>query len=38
MEETIHFELNGKKTEMLLDPNRTLLWVLRDKCGITGTK
>ena len=38
MEETIRFELNGKKTELLLDPGRTLLWVLRYKCGITGTK
>ena len=38
MEETIRFELNGKRTELLLDPGRTLLWVLRYKCGITGTK
>jgi aerobic-type carbon monoxide dehydrogenase small subunit (CoxS/CutS family) len=38
MEETIRFELNGKKTEMLLDPNLTLLWVLRYKFGLTGTK
>jgi carbon-monoxide dehydrogenase small subunit len=38
MEETIGFELNGKKTKMLLDPNQTLLWVLRYKCGLTGTK
>jgi aerobic-type carbon monoxide dehydrogenase small subunit (CoxS/CutS family) len=38
MEEIIHFELNGKKTEMLLDPDLTLLWVLRNKFGLTGTK
>ena len=38
MEETIRFELNGKKTEMLLDPNLTLLWTLRNKFGLTGTK
>jgi aerobic-type carbon monoxide dehydrogenase small subunit (CoxS/CutS family) len=38
MEETIRFELNGKKIEMLLDPNLTLLWVLRNKLGLTGTK
>jgi aerobic-type carbon monoxide dehydrogenase small subunit (CoxS/CutS family) len=38
MEETIRFELNGKKTEMLLDPSLTLLWVLRNKFGLTGTK
>jgi aerobic-type carbon monoxide dehydrogenase small subunit (CoxS/CutS family) len=38
MEETIRFELNGRKTEMLLDPGLTLLWVLRSKFGLTGTK
>jgi aerobic-type carbon monoxide dehydrogenase small subunit (CoxS/CutS family) len=38
MEETIRFELNGKKAEMLLDPNLTLLWILRNKFGLTGTK
>jgi len=38
MEETIRFELNGKRTELVLDPNATLLWVLRNKCGLTGTK
>jgi aerobic-type carbon monoxide dehydrogenase small subunit (CoxS/CutS family) len=38
MEETIRFELNGKKTEMVLVPNLTLLWVLRNKFGLTGTK
>jgi aerobic-type carbon monoxide dehydrogenase small subunit (CoxS/CutS family) len=38
MEETIRFELNIKKTEMIIDPNLTLLWVLRNKFGLTGTK
>ena len=38
MEETIRFELNGKKTELLLDPDQTLLWMLRNKFGLTGTK
>jgi aerobic-type carbon monoxide dehydrogenase small subunit (CoxS/CutS family) len=38
MEEIIRFELNGKKTELLLDPGHPLLWVLRYKCGLTGTK
>jgi aerobic-type carbon monoxide dehydrogenase small subunit (CoxS/CutS family) len=38
MEETIKFQLNGKKTEALIDPNQTLLWVLRDHFGLTGTK
>jgi aerobic-type carbon monoxide dehydrogenase small subunit (CoxS/CutS family) len=38
MEQTIHFELNGKKVEKLLDPTLTLLWVLRDQFGLTGAK
>jgi aerobic-type carbon monoxide dehydrogenase small subunit (CoxS/CutS family) len=38
MEENIRFELNGKVEELLIDPNRTLLWVLRDHFGLTGTK
>ena len=38
MEETIKFQLNGKKTEALIDPTQTLLWVLRNHFGITGTK
>jgi aerobic-type carbon monoxide dehydrogenase small subunit (CoxS/CutS family) len=38
MEETISFVLNGKKTEIQLDPKLTLLWVLRNKFGLTGTK
>ena len=38
MEETISFRLNGKKTELTTDPNQTLLWVLRNHLGLTGTK
>ena len=38
MQEMIRFELNGKKEEILLDPNLTLLWVLRNQFGLTGTK
>jgi aerobic-type carbon monoxide dehydrogenase small subunit (CoxS/CutS family) len=38
MKETIHFELNGKTEEITLDPNLTLLWVLRNQFGLTGTK
>jgi aerobic-type carbon monoxide dehydrogenase small subunit (CoxS/CutS family) len=37
-DETIRFTLNGKKTEITLDPSFTLLWVLRDQFGLTGTK
>lgn len=38
MEETISFQLNGKKTDILIDPTQTLLWVLRNHFGLTGTK
>ena len=38
MEETIKFQLNGIKTEALIDPAQTLLWVLRNHFGLTGTK
>jgi aerobic-type carbon monoxide dehydrogenase small subunit (CoxS/CutS family) len=38
MEETIKFQLNGKKTEVMIDPTQTLLWVLRNHFGLTGTK
>jgi aerobic-type carbon monoxide dehydrogenase small subunit (CoxS/CutS family) len=38
MEETIRFKLNGKKTELTTDTNQTLLWVLRNQLGLTGTK
>jgi aerobic-type carbon monoxide dehydrogenase small subunit (CoxS/CutS family) len=38
MEEIIRFELNGKNEEILLDPNLTLLWVLRNQFGLIGTK
>jgi aerobic-type carbon monoxide dehydrogenase small subunit (CoxS/CutS family) len=38
MEETISFQLNGEKTKVLIDPTLTLLWVLRNHLGLTGTK
>jgi aerobic-type carbon monoxide dehydrogenase small subunit (CoxS/CutS family) len=38
MEEKINFTLNGKKTEITTEPNQTLLWVLRNHLGLTGTK
>ena len=34
----IRFELNGKNEEVQIDPNLTLLWVLRNHFGLTGTK
>jgi len=36
--EIIRFTLNGKKAEIEIDPSLTLLWVLRDQFGLTGTK
>ena len=38
MEKSISFQLNGKKTEVTIDPALTLLWVLRNHFGLTGTK
>ncbi|MBL7113991.1 MAG: (2Fe-2S)-binding protein [Bacteroidales bacterium] len=38
MIETIHFELNGKPAEFTLEDDQLLLWVLRTKFGLTGTK
>jgi len=32
------FSVNGKSTEVDLDPKTPLLWVLRDELGMTGTK
>ncbi len=37
-EELISFTLNGKETEITLDPTLTLMWVLRNQFGLTGTK
>jgi len=38
MEQKISFVLNGKETRLELDPKETLLWVLRNRLGLTGTK
>ena len=38
METKINFTLNGKKTEIVVDPSETLLWVLRNRFDLTGTK
>ena len=35
---SVSFNLNGKPTEITVDENRMLLWVLRDDLGLTGTK
>ncbi|HSW29826.1 MAG TPA: (2Fe-2S)-binding protein [Longimicrobiales bacterium] len=38
MPEAIRFTLNGAPAELDVDPERTLLWVLRTELGLTGTK
>ena len=38
MERTISFTLNGKPTNVTVDDERMLLWVLRSDLGLTGTK
>ena len=38
MEENIKFKLNGKSVEVKVAKDRTLLWVLRTKLSLTGTK
>jgi carbon-monoxide dehydrogenase small subunit len=38
MKETIRFNLNSEEVELVTDPDRILLWVLRDHFGLTGTK
>ncbi|HAJ27792.1 MAG TPA: ferredoxin [Syntrophus sp. (in: bacteria)] len=35
---TIHFLLNGKKTTLDVSPDRRAVDVLREDCGLTGTK
>ena len=38
MKETVQFTLNGKAVTLSVDSDRKLLWVLRSKLGLTGTK
>lgn len=38
MKETIQFNLNHEKKVISVDPERTLLWVLRNDLLLTGTK
>ncbi len=38
MTKTIRFRLNGTPTTLETDGERTLLWVLRDDLGLSGTK
>lgn len=36
--ETIRFKINGHPVELQIDPSTTLLWVIREYLGLTGTK
>jgi aerobic-type carbon monoxide dehydrogenase small subunit (CoxS/CutS family) len=36
--QSVSFTLNGTPTRVAVDEKRTLLWVLRDDLGLTGTK
>ena len=36
--ETIRFTVNGKSVELQIDPQTPLLWALRERLGLTGTK
>lgn len=38
MKQTLEFTLNGKPTRLDVDPQRKLLWVLRNDLGLTGSK
>ncbi len=38
MEETVSFHLNGNPVELKTDTGQTLLWVIRNHFGLTGTK
>ncbi len=38
MPELLSFRLNGQSVQLDIDPDRTLLWVLRTELGLTGTK
>jgi aerobic-type carbon monoxide dehydrogenase small subunit (CoxS/CutS family) len=38
MDKAIRFRLNGKNAEIASDTGQTLLWVLRNHFGLTGTK
>ena len=38
MREKIHLHINGEETFAEVSPNKTLLWLLREELGLTGTK
>lgn len=38
MKQKLHFIINGEETFAEVDENKTLLWLLREELGLTGTK
>lgn len=38
MKEKVQFKLNGKSVALDVEPDQTLLWVIRTELGLTGTK
>jgi carbon-monoxide dehydrogenase small subunit len=38
VKQLMHFKINGKDYELAVEPNRTLLEVLTEELGLTGTK
>lgn len=38
MKEKIHLYINGEEVFAEVSPNKTLLWLLREELGLTGTK
>ena len=38
MKRTVHVRVNGQDLEMAIEPNRSLLEMLRDELGLTGAK
>lgn len=38
MKEKIHLYVNGEAVFVEVEPNKTLLWLLREELGLTGTK
>lgn len=38
MKEKIHLYVNGEEVFIEVEPNKTLLWLLREELGLTGTK
>jgi carbon-monoxide dehydrogenase small subunit len=38
MKQTVHLKVNGEEYVVAVEPHKTLLWLLREKLDLTGTK